>query len=166
VGQRRHQVGAFPRGYSAPLATLIAGLLALIAFNLARHLAAPATPHASVHPSVTLTVTPSGAHASPAGQAPAGRGAQPGAAVRPVADDGGAGRSVPSGAPTPSLVPPPPGPSPSPAPSPSPSPGVTAAIVVPLRGATPVTVRAVLVAPAAPPFPDTLLGIGLDLALP
>lgn len=162
VDQRRRPVGGRGRGYGAPLGTLIAGLLALIAFDLTHRPAAPAAPHASVRPTVT-------AHASPAGTAPTGRGAQPSAAgTQPPAADTGTSVGNPSGPgspPTPSPPPPTPGPTPSPAPSPRSGLTVTAVVVAPLRGATPVAVRAALVAPAAPPFPDPILNIGLNLTL-
>ena len=142
-----------PRGYGAPLAALIAGLSALVVFNLTRHSGSPGAPHASVHPSVTLTGTPS-THASPAGQAPAGRGVTPpSGTVLPATAGNGPGAGASPGAPSP--VPTPPGPSPSPTPSrpPRPGVGVTAAVILPLRGAAPVTVRAALIIGAAPPFP-------------
>ncbi len=159
VDQRRRPVRTRPRGYGAPLGALIAGLLALIAFNLTRHSGAPSTPHASVHPSITVTAAPSITHASPAGQAPAGRGAQP----APVQAAGAAAPSSPAPpSPTPTPVPSPP---PSPTPRPRPLLAVTAAIVAPLRGATPVAARATIVIPAAPPFPNPLLELRLGLSL-
>lgn len=148
------------RGYGAQLGTLIAGIAVLTVFDVTHHPGAPVAPHASVRP--TATATPS-AHASPAGQAPAGRGATPPAPAQLTAVHAGtAGADTgPGGTPTPSA----PGPSPSPTPSQPPRPGlgITAAIVVPLRGATPVAVRAALVVPAAPPFPDLLLQADLNL---
>lgn len=148
------------RGYGAQFAALVAGLLTLAGFNLARHLAAPAVPHASVQPTVTVTLAPS----SPASPA-AGRPRPSVAGARPVAV-GGASGGVHSGASAPSVTPSPSPAGPVPSQRPRPGLGVTAAIVVPQRGAAPVTVRAALVAPAAPPFPDTLLGVGLNLTLP
>ena len=168
VDQRRHQVSTLAHGYRAPLGTLIAGLLALIVFDLAHRPAAPALPHASTRPTVTVTASP---HASTVGQAPAGRGAQPTATGSSgLGAARGAGSVIPARSgtgPTPSSTQSAPTPAPSPGPTRTPRPpvSITAAIVVPLRGATPIPVRATVVIPAAPPFPDVLLNAGLNLTL-
>jgi hypothetical protein len=153
VDQRRHPVDTRAR-YGPQLATLLAGIAALAAFDATHHPAGPAAPHASVRPAVTGTP-----HASPAGTAPTGRGAQPPAPGTHHASTELTGTPGPSRSPAPT----PPGPSPSP--EPKPGLAVTAIVVAPLRGATPVTARSVLVVPAAPPFPDAILRVGLNLAL-
>lgn len=149
VAGRGHPVRSYPRGYGAAWGALAAGAVALIAFDLSHHPAGSLPPRAQPRPTVTVTT-----HASPAGAAPTGRGAQPAGDT--------VGRRLLAGAPgapTPSPLPS----TPSPAPSRAPSPriGVAAAVVAPLRGATPVAVRATLVIGAAPPFPDSIAGLTL-----
>lgn len=158
-------MNARPRGYGAPLGTLIVGLLALIVFNLTRHTTVPGTPHASVHP--TVTVTPHSTRASPAGQAPASRGAPPPTTPPLTAAVAAGSRTAAHSGPgaTPAPIPAPTLPGPTPSQPPRTGLGVIAAVVVPLRGATPVAVRAAIVVPAAPPYPDLLLQADLNLRL-
>lgn len=133
-----------PRGFYAVCGSILCGAAAVIALDLAHH--GPAAPRvAGPAPRVTVTVSP------------------PVHLVPLVAPATGAGALSGSGAPRPSPSPSGPSPSPSRSPRPSHSPpaGVSVGVAAALRGATPVAVRAAVVAPAAPPFPH----LGLTVAL-
>jgi len=153
-------VTGYPRGYTSAWSVLGLGALALIVFQVVHHGAGSGSALAGPRVTVTVTVSP---RASQPARAPSSR-AQPisgggalsaGTAPQPTrrpATSGAGPSSVPS------------------APSQSPKPGtggsVSAAIVVPLRGATPVAVRASVVAPSAPPFPQPSPAIGVTVELP
>lgn len=137
--------------------TIGAAAIAVIVYQLVHHPAAPGGPHTGARPAITVTVT---APPVPAVTLPPGPGSG-----SPVAGAGGRAVAAASSAtvhasPTAPGALPPSTPAPRPTPGPHPVVEVSAAVVVPLRGATPLAARAVVVVPGAPPFPRLL-----DLAL-
>lgn len=153
-----------PRGFTAAWSAIGGGALALVVFQAVHH-APPSGSRAAPGPAASASAAATGL--VPVVSLPGA----PGASGGTVGGERGAGASRSARASATASVRPSPSTSgsssPPAGPSPSPSPagvvGVSAAVVVPLRGSTPAAVRAALVIPAAPPFP--LSGLGLALAV-
>jgi hypothetical protein len=149
-----------PRGYVAAWSAIGGGALALIVFQAVHH-DAPGGGQAAPRPSSSASGAGSGSApvvSLPVTASPHGTGTFRIAGESQPARPSSSPSSTPSSSPSPAPS------SPSPTPSPAGAVGVSAAVVVPLRGSTPVAVRASLAIPGAPPFP--LLGLDLALALP
>lgn len=158
VADEHGQVTEYPRGFVPAWGLLFGGAVALVVFHLVQQPAGSAPPLVAPRPGATVTVTASpgvsaSSPAAPRVSLPAG-GQQPSTGF-------GAGASISR-----RTRPPAPAPSPSQSPEPQHSAVVGDAIVVPLRGATPVAVCASVVAPSAPPFPQPSPAIGVTLQLP
>jgi hypothetical protein len=163
-----------PPGFRAVWGTIGAAAVALLIFQAEHRPVGEATPRAGGTP--TVTVRPSGTRPRPAAAA-----STPGTSVRAVAAAGGPGPAAVSMSP----IPPVPTSSPASGSSPtaqaspsssstspstpplSPTPArpllaVSAEVAIPVRGATPIEVRAALVVPTGPPLlPNIDVSIGL-----